>query len=99
MPASDADWLEWLEHYVTAASVMLVAADDGVVRLSGVNFEPIRADAPLRAWVGGVYWDPYGRGYPLVRPLELALTPIAPGDRVEVEIPGIGILSNPVARR
>jgi hypothetical protein len=86
VPASGADWLEWLEHYVRVASETPFAAEVGEVFLSDINFEPIRAGALLRAWIGGVYWDPYGRGYPLVRPLELALTPIAPGDRVEVEL-------------
>jgi hypothetical protein len=85
VPASDAEWLAWLAGYVRATAETPCAAE-GVVCLDDIHFEPMRADQPLRAWIGGVYWDACGQGYPLVRPLTLALTPIAPGDRIEVEL-------------
>ena len=86
VPANDTDFLEWLERYVKGASEARLPAEGGAVCLSSFNLVPVQTDEPLRAWIGGGFWDGYGQGYPLYRPLELALTPIAPGDRVEVEL-------------
>lgn len=86
VPVSDTDLLDWLERYVKDASEARLPADGGVVCLSSFNLLPVQTDEPLRGWIGGGFWDAYGQGYPLYRPLELALTPIAPCDRVEVEL-------------
>jgi hypothetical protein len=86
VPASDTDLLEWLERYVNDASESRLPADGGAICLSSFNLLPVRSDEPLRGWIGGGFWDGYGQGYPLYRPLELAVTPIAPCDRVEVEL-------------
>jgi hypothetical protein len=86
VPASDTHFLQWFESYVRLASEERHPSDGGIVRLSDVNFVPVQASEPLRAWIGGGFWDNNGQGYPLFRPLELALTPIAPCDRVEVEL-------------
>jgi hypothetical protein len=86
VPASDTEMLEWLERYVKGASEARLPAEDGAVCLSRFNLQPFQPDEPLRAWIGGVFWDEYRQGYPLYRPVELALTPIAPCDRVDVEL-------------
>ncbi len=86
VPASDTDLLEWLECYVKDESEARLPAEGGAVCLSSFNLLPVRSGEPLRAWIGGAFWDAYGQGYPLYRPLELALTPIAPCNRVEVEL-------------
>jgi len=86
VPASDTDFLEWLGRYVKDVSEVRLPAEGGAVCLSSFNLQPVQTDEPLRGWIGGGFWDDYGQGYPLYRPLELTLTPIAPCDRVEVEL-------------
>ncbi len=84
--SSDVDFLKWLGDYVSASSAMQFPVVRGLASFGNMVIEPLDPGWPLHATVSGLVQDEEGRGYPLLRPLEAAATPIGAGDRVTVEL-------------
>jgi hypothetical protein len=84
--ASDAVFLNWLVEFVNASSAVPFLTTRGSASFGNMLIEAPDPALPLRTTVDGIIRDQAGNGYPLLRPLEVAVTPIGAGNRVKVEL-------------
>ena len=84
--ASDTVFLKWLVEYVSANTAVPFPATRGEASFGNAFVEAPHPAWPLRVTLEGIVVDQAGQGYPLLRPLELAITPIGAGDRVQLEL-------------